>query len=115
MLKKLFDTWEGSSPELMLKLVKEALFDSRNADSPSVKNGFGDLLYVFFTEKNIPFEKLELKFNGDEFSKEDQHWFYRDVIDNISKAVKNRGGTESAELKAVAETLTAAAKAYKDG
>lgn len=85
--------------QIHLQLAKE--------DVPFMKKSVGTLLHGMIREFGFSLESLKFEFDGDEFSKEDQSWFYREALEELGKIP----GTE--DLKEAISKATDEAKKFK--
>lgn len=77
-----------------LKGFNSAILNFTKEDSPFMKKVIALIIYRVHKEYSLELKNLVYKFDGDEFTREDQHWWYRDMLDELKKIVENDGGDQ---------------------
>lgn len=101
---------KGSEKEFFEALNK-CSFDLSKEDVPHKSKSLATMLVHMHIEHKFDFSKWVMKFEGDEFSREDTSWFYRETVEFLEKVPEASGVMDF--VKGAAEKLMAQAKNFK--
>lgn len=82
----------GLGVEDFLNSFNKVLLNYTKEDLPFLKNTTGWILFGMTKEFGLKLSQIEYQFSGDEFTKEDQSWWYRDTLDELEKIVNSEDG-----------------------
>lgn len=88
-----------------LEAFNDVFFDFTKEDSPFIKKTTAMIISLAVNKFGLNLDQLVHKFEGDEFTKEDQSWWYRDMYDELTKL----GTVDEAKI----EAAKAEAKKFK--
>lgn len=68
-----------------VEVFNEVFFSYTKEDVPFIKKTTAMILSQAITKHGLNLDQIVHKFEGDEFAKEDQSWWYRDMYDELKK------------------------------
>ena len=107
----LFTEWKAKEDELLRSLSK-GFKDLALEDIPHKNKSLAAMLIHLYTEHKVNIGNLVWSYAAEQNKWDDAHWFYKDLMEQFEKTAEASG--VGAELKPIAQALTAQAKAYKD-
>lgn len=104
----LFTQWKGTE-EKFLEIMTEGFHKMTSEDIPHKKKSLATLIVDMYKTHKIDFGKIKWVFDGDNMKKEDQMWFYRELMEEVDKISEEAGVKD--ELTPITAALTTLAKA----
>jgi hypothetical protein len=86
----------GLNEEDFLEVWNQQIIKLSTMDLPFIKESSGKIMVLMAKEHNINFSGMVLHFDGDEYTREDQSWFYKDMIEAVQKVAEEEGYDDAA-------------------